>query len=337
MIDLTPLDIRKKKADFTRALRGYEPREVDHFLDTVAERLEEVVKVNLTLRERVGRLAEQVQGREGRERAVQEALVSAQTLKHDIEARARRDAEQIRREAEQIKRDAESESEDVRQEAGSAAENMLREAELAAESVRLEAESAAENVRLETELAVESARDSIQGMLDERRRELVELSRARDLFLKNFRGLLERELDALEVAESNPGSDELDLDVLQFGRNAVRTDSDEPASLEAAAEISEVTIELTHEEELEEGHVEEDGEAAALASAEALAEAADPRGLDGESEVDLGEATIEAEQKEAEAQPAEDDRSGRAVRERVSAGDAGDAGSGGEEERWGVR
>ncbi|MEX0935904.1 MAG: DivIVA domain-containing protein [Gemmatimonadota bacterium] len=100
MIDLTPLDVRKKKKDFSRQMRGYDPQEVDHFLDMVAERLEEVVKANLTLRERVDRLADRVQGQEGRERAVQEALVTAQSLKHDIQEQARREADLIKREAE---------------------------------------------------------------------------------------------------------------------------------------------------------------------------------------------------------------------------------------------
>ena len=40
MIDLTPLEVRKKKGDFRRGLRGYDPPQVDDFLDIVADRLE---------------------------------------------------------------------------------------------------------------------------------------------------------------------------------------------------------------------------------------------------------------------------------------------------------
>ena len=32
MIDLTPLDVRKKRGDFRKMLRGYDPQEVDSFL-----------------------------------------------------------------------------------------------------------------------------------------------------------------------------------------------------------------------------------------------------------------------------------------------------------------
>ena len=60
MIDLTPLDVRKKRGDFAKGVRGYSTQEVDSFLELVAERLEELVKENLTLRERADRLAEQV-------------------------------------------------------------------------------------------------------------------------------------------------------------------------------------------------------------------------------------------------------------------------------------
>ncbi|TVP59057.1 MAG: DivIVA domain-containing protein [Gemmatimonadales bacterium] len=100
MIDLTPLDVRNKRGDFRKAMRGYDPQEVDHFLEMVAERLDEVVKQNLTLSERVDRLSEQLSGQEGRERAVQEALVTAQSLREEIESQAHREAELTRREAE---------------------------------------------------------------------------------------------------------------------------------------------------------------------------------------------------------------------------------------------
>jgi DivIVA domain-containing protein len=100
MIDLTPLDVRKKKGDFAKSFRGYDPAEVDHFLELVAERLEELVRENLTLKERASRLEERVQGQDGRERAVQEALVTAQSLREEIREQARREAALIHREAE---------------------------------------------------------------------------------------------------------------------------------------------------------------------------------------------------------------------------------------------
>lgn len=99
MIDLTPLDVRKKRGDFSKALRGYDVQEVDIFLELVAERMEVLVKENLQLRERSERLGEQVSAQEGREKAVQEALVTAQELRQDVKEQAHREAELLEREA----------------------------------------------------------------------------------------------------------------------------------------------------------------------------------------------------------------------------------------------
>ncbi len=99
MIELTPLDVRKKRGDFAKALRGYETQEVDVFLELVAERMEVLVKENLQLRERSERLGEQVKGQEGREHAVQEALVTAQALRQEVKEQAKREAELLEREA----------------------------------------------------------------------------------------------------------------------------------------------------------------------------------------------------------------------------------------------
>ncbi len=236
MIDLTPLDIRKKKTDFTRGLRGYDMLEVDHFLDLVAERLEEVVKVNLTLRERVDRLAERVQGQEGRERAVQEALVTAQSLKHEIEDQAEQGAELVRGEAER-------EAERVRREADGEAERVRREAEGEAARVRREADGEATRLRREADGAAETVRTEIKSILEGRAHELVELNRARTRFIEDFRDLLERELGVLELAESDDPSDEFDLDVLQFGKGS--PSQEEAGGGEANQDVDEAGASVT--------------------------------------------------------------------------------------------
>ncbi len=99
MIDLTPLDVRKKRGDFGKGLRGYDPPEVDGFLELVAERMEELVRENLAFREKVERLGETVVIQEGREKAVQDALVTAQELREDVKKQARREAKLLEREA----------------------------------------------------------------------------------------------------------------------------------------------------------------------------------------------------------------------------------------------
>ncbi len=99
MIELTPLDVRKKREDFGKTLRGYDPEEVDVFLELVSERMEVLVKENLAVREERDLLNEKVVVAERREQAIQDALVTAQELRQDVKEQARREANVLEREA----------------------------------------------------------------------------------------------------------------------------------------------------------------------------------------------------------------------------------------------
>ena len=173
MIDLTPLDVRKKRGDFRRILRGYDPEEVDTFMDLVAERFEELVRQNLILSERTENLEAQLKALEGRESAVQEALVSAQKLREETNDQSRRDAETLR-------------------------DQTLREAQV---------------LRAEAEAEITGRLAEADGLIRERQRALEELERSRLKFLKSFRGLLERELDAVEVEEARRPLEDIPLDL----------------------------------------------------------------------------------------------------------------------------
>jgi DivIVA domain-containing protein len=111
MMDLTPLDVRKKKEDFRRVVRGYDPAEVDGFLDIVSDRLEDLVGRELRLREQSDLLREQLTAFQERERALNEALVTAQELREEARAQAEKTADlrvrEAERQAETIRRDAE--------------------------------------------------------------------------------------------------------------------------------------------------------------------------------------------------------------------------------------
>ena len=55
---ITPLDIRKQ--EFTKALRGFDPVEVQSFLDMVSEEFEGLVKENESLRSDAKKLKNQL-------------------------------------------------------------------------------------------------------------------------------------------------------------------------------------------------------------------------------------------------------------------------------------
>lgn len=99
MIDLTPLDVRKKKGDFTKAIRGYDAVGVDGFLDLVADRFEELVRENNAMRERLADMTASLEAFRQREHAMNEALISAQQLREEVRAQSAREAELALREA----------------------------------------------------------------------------------------------------------------------------------------------------------------------------------------------------------------------------------------------
>lgn len=190
MIDLTPLDVRNKRGDFKKIMRGYDPQEVDVFLEIVADRLEALVRENLQLRERTQTLQSQVDAQAGREQAVQDALVTAQELRAEMQNHAQREADHIMKEAE-------------------------------VEARRLLAEADAE---------VRNRLRGVERRLDQGRDALDDLERRRARFLKEFRSLLEREMDVVSVEEGRAPLEDRAIDLDLGSSRMTRTETHEVRS-----------------------------------------------------------------------------------------------------------
>jgi DivIVA domain-containing protein len=95
---LTPLDVRK--TEFKKAMRGYETMEVEDFRSRVADEHERLVREKLTLEERLRSVEEQLKDYRQRDKAMNDALVSAQQLRAETREQAEREAQMIVREAE---------------------------------------------------------------------------------------------------------------------------------------------------------------------------------------------------------------------------------------------
>ena len=96
---LTPLDIRQQQ--FTvRMFRGFDPQEVDAFLEDVAEDYEAAIREGALLKEQVTALEERGRGLADREKALQDTLITTQRLAEDMKEAARREAQLLVREAE---------------------------------------------------------------------------------------------------------------------------------------------------------------------------------------------------------------------------------------------
>jgi DivIVA domain-containing protein len=94
---LTPLDVRRY--EFGNALRGYDKARVDQFRDQVADELERLTRLNQDLEAKAKGFHEQLRAFRERDKALNEALVSAQQLRGDIREQAEREGLLILREA----------------------------------------------------------------------------------------------------------------------------------------------------------------------------------------------------------------------------------------------
>jgi len=94
---LTPLDVRRY--DFGKALRGYNPERVEQFRDQVAEELERLTRQAQDLEQKAKGFHEQLRAFRERDKALNDALVSAQQLRAEIRDSAEREASLIVREA----------------------------------------------------------------------------------------------------------------------------------------------------------------------------------------------------------------------------------------------
>jgi DivIVA domain-containing protein len=94
---LTPLDVRRY--EFSRVLRGYDPDRVDQFREQVAEELERLTRLNQELEQKARTLHDQLKSFRDRDKALNEALVTAQQLRSEIRDQAERESQLIIREA----------------------------------------------------------------------------------------------------------------------------------------------------------------------------------------------------------------------------------------------
>lgn len=94
---LTPLDVRRY--DFGTALRGYDKARVDQFREQVATELERLTRSNQELESKARTLAEQLKSFRDRDKAMNDALISAQQLRSEMQQQADRERELVLREA----------------------------------------------------------------------------------------------------------------------------------------------------------------------------------------------------------------------------------------------
>ncbi len=115
---VTVLDI--ESITFSKALRGYQPEEVEAFLDRVADTLQYVAERQSTLEQEIHRLQEKLGEYDTLKESLQEALLMAQRSSEERVGSAKKEADAIVAEAK-------SRAEGLIAEARNAKEDILRE------------------------------------------------------------------------------------------------------------------------------------------------------------------------------------------------------------------
>ena len=95
---ITPHDVQQQ--EFKSRLRGYDCEEVEAFLRTVSDAMEDLVKENAALKEDLEATRGQVQTLRLKESALNDLLVSTQRMTENLKQAAQREADLILKEAE---------------------------------------------------------------------------------------------------------------------------------------------------------------------------------------------------------------------------------------------
>lgn len=90
---LTPMDINNK--EFKKGLRGYNPDEVDEFLDEVVDNFEELYKENANLKEKLVNQNETIEHYSKIEATIQNTLILAQNAAEQAKNSAQKEAELV--------------------------------------------------------------------------------------------------------------------------------------------------------------------------------------------------------------------------------------------------
>jgi len=97
-MNLTPLDIRKQ--EFRKALRGFDPDEVQAFLDMVAAEYERLLEKNKQFEHRLIELETKLKDYQESEKNLRETLLNVQEVKKQSEESSRKQADLIIKESE---------------------------------------------------------------------------------------------------------------------------------------------------------------------------------------------------------------------------------------------
>ena len=210
---LTPLDVRRW--EFGSALRGYDRARVDEFKARVADEIEELARRINDLDAKARGFHDQLRTFRERDRAINDALVSAQQLRTDIREQAEKEGalvlQEARSESDKLLGESKLESDRLSQDSRAEAERLLTDARVRSEEqltdARVRSEEMLRDARDESERLLRTARLEARSLVDDSRTnakriatDLDQLNRARTSYLSQMKALAERHLQDVEAS-----------------------------------------------------------------------------------------------------------------------------------------
>lgn len=207
----TPIDIQNHS--LKTAVRGYNKKETDDFLEEILKSYEEIYKENRDLKDKVNSLSEGIQYYKDMEATLQKALVLAEKTKEETQEAAKNKAESVMSEAETkaetVMSEAETKAETVLSEAEAKAKTILSGAENKAATVLSEAETRAEDIQKKAVSESEALRRDAQSYADtekakadhqlkETREHVKMLVQSYENYRLQFKKLAESQIEMLE-------------------------------------------------------------------------------------------------------------------------------------------
>jgi len=186
---ITPQDIQSKQ--FHVRMRGFDMDEVDKFLENIAEEFLIVTLENKQLLEKVETMEKELANFRNKEQAFQSAILSAQRISDEMQAKSRREAEEVVASA---KQNAEEMEERVRREVDELVEKSRQEAE----ELKAEAETEAQRVLDNSKKEHLELTANINRLIDIKDRIMADLRQLLNSYLDRIEESVPTGLNALE-------------------------------------------------------------------------------------------------------------------------------------------
>lgn len=201
---LTPLDVRRW--EFGSALRGYDRARVDEFKSRVADEIEELARRINDLDTKARGFHDQIRSFRERDRAINDALVSAQQLRTDIKGQAEKEGslvlQEARSEADKYTGEARLEADRLTQESRAESDKVLTDAKVRSEEMLRDARDECERMLREAKAEARSLVEDSRSTAKRIASDLDQLNRSRTSYLSQMKALAERHLQDVEASRT---------------------------------------------------------------------------------------------------------------------------------------